>query len=142
MSADAAPDLLDLAKTLRNEKFKSRALRGYVRLARQMGIAADRKVAMLEEAFQAAGRDEERKLVLKTLGVIPSAKSLSAVAGHLAAPALREDAAAAAIAIAEKIVQTEPAAVADAMGKVLQTGIRGEKANRAKALLKQGKRKE
>jgi hypothetical protein len=36
MSAEAAPVLLNLAETPRNDKFKTRALRGYIRILRQM----------------------------------------------------------------------------------------------------------
>jgi HEAT repeat protein len=137
ISADAAPELLDLAKTLRNDKFKIRALRGYIRIVRQMGIPADQKVAMCEEALQAAQRDDERRLVFRVLANIPSARSLSLVVGRLATPALKEDAIAATIAIAEKIIASDPSAVAEAMRKVLQAGAHGEKAARAKALLEQ-----
>ncbi len=141
ISPDAAPVLIDLARTLHSDKFKTRALRGYIRIVRQMGIPADRKAAMCEEALQAAQRDEERKLIVKALANVPSARSLSLVAGQLASPALKDESIAATIAIAEKIVAGEPAAVADAMRKVLQAGPRGETAVRAKALLQRASAK-
>ena len=56
MSADAAPELLKLAKTLRNDKLRIRALRGYIRIARQMNLPAEQKLAMCEEQYVAGGR--------------------------------------------------------------------------------------
>ncbi len=135
MSADAAPELLNLAKTLRNDKFRIRALRGYIRIVRQMSLPTEQKLAMCEAAFGAAQRNEERRLVLAVLSRVPSAKAISMVIPHLANPALAEEAAAAALAIGEKIVQTDPRVVADAMQQVLKSGVSSEKAARAKALL-------
>ncbi|MFH1923620.1 MAG: HEAT repeat domain-containing protein [Planctomycetota bacterium] len=135
MSVDAAPKLLDLAKTLRNDKFRIRALRGYIRIVRQMSLPMEQKLAMCEAAFGAAQRDEERRLVLAAFSRIPSAKAISMVIPHLANPALAEEAAAAALAIGEKIVQTDPRVVANAMQQVLKSGVNSEKAAQAKALL-------
>jgi hypothetical protein len=135
MSADAAPELIKLVKALRDDKLKVRALRGYIRIARQMSLPAEQKLAMCEAAFGAAQRNEERRLVLAVLGLIPSAKALWAIAPRLADPALADDAAAAALAVGEKIVQTDPRAVADAMRQVLKSGASGDKPGRAKALL-------
>ena len=135
MTADAAPELLNLAKTLRSDKFRIRALRGYIRILRQMNLPTEQKLAMCEAAFGAAQRDEERRLVLAALGRIPSVKALSMVVPHLANPALAEEAGASALAVAEKIVQTDPRTVAGAMQQVLKSGVSSEKAARAKALL-------
>ena len=67
MSADAAPVLLDLAKTLKAEKLRTRALHGYIRLAMQMDMTPAERLAMGEEAFRMARREEERKLALQVL---------------------------------------------------------------------------
>lgn len=135
MSVDAAPELLKLAKTLRSDKFKVRTLRGYIRIAQQMGLPAAQKLDMCEEAFRAAQRDEERRLVLAVLGHTATTKAMSMVVPHLANPALAEEAATAALRIGEKTVQTEPRMVADAMRQVLKSGVSGENAARAKKLL-------
>lgn len=135
MSADAAPELLKLAKTLRNDKLRIRALRGYIRIVRQMSLPAEQKLAMCEAAFGAAQRNEERRLVLAVFSRVASAKAISMVVPHLANPALAEDAAAAALAVGEKIVQTDPRVVADAMQRVLKSGVSSGKTAQAKALL-------
>ncbi|MGO8750939.1 MAG: DUF1080 domain-containing protein [Thermoguttaceae bacterium] len=134
-SADAAPELLNLAKTLPEGKLKVRSLRGYIRLARQMDLSPEQRIRMCEEALRMAQRDDERKLALEILVRIPSAKTLALAASYLARPALKEPAAGVAIAIAEKIVRAEPQAVAAAMQQTLQAGVSGEKAVRAKTVL-------
>ena len=135
-SADAAPELIKLAKTLSSDKLRIRTLRGYIRIAQQMSLPPEQKLEMCEEALRVAQRDEERRLVLAVLGRLPSTKALSLVVPHLARPACAEDAATAALMIGEKIVQTEPRAVADAMREVLKSGVSGKKAAQAKTLLK------
>ncbi len=70
MSVDAAPVLLDLAKTLRDAKLKTRALRGYLRIARQLDLPIDRRLEMCEEAFALAERDEEKRLAAETADAI------------------------------------------------------------------------
>ncbi|NLX99615.1 MAG: HEAT repeat domain-containing protein [Rhodopirellula sp.] len=127
---DAAPALLKLAKTLPSEKLKVRSLRGYIRIAQQMGLPPAEKLQMCEEALAAAQRDEERRLVLGVLGQIPTAKAMSLVVPHLAKPALAEEAATAALAIGEKIIQTQPRVVADAMREVLKSGAKTDQAKK------------
>ncbi len=140
MSAEAAPVLLNLAETPRNDKFKTRALRGYIRILRQMNLPVDEKLAMCEAAFGAARRDEERQLLLAALGRIPSAKAISMVVPHLANPALAEDAAAAALAVGETIVQNDPRAVADAMRQVLKSGVSDANTTQARLILERATR--
>lgn len=135
---DAAPELLKLAKTLPSDNLRTRTLRGYIRIAQQMGLPPQQRLDMCKEAFQAAQRDDERRLVLAVLGQIPTAEAMSMVVPHLGNPALAEEAAGAALAIGEKIVRAEPRAVADAMRQVLKSGVGGEKAARAKKLLPKG----
>jgi HEAT repeat protein len=134
-SAEAAAELLTLAKTLSVEKLQVRALRGYIRLARQADLPPDRRGAMCEEALRTARRDEEKALALQVLVRIPSAKTLSLAASYLAQGSLKQDAAAAAVAIAEKLVQAEPREVARTMQQVLQAGVGGQPAARARELL-------
>ena len=134
MSADAAPELLELAKTSADARFKIRALRGYIRIARQLGLPADQRLAMCREAFGLAQRDEEKRLVLEVLGRIPSAEALAMVVPHLENPSLKAVAGTAAVSIGEKIVGSSPAAVAKAVEQVLKSGPDGKLENRAKVL--------
>jgi len=136
MSAEAAPVLLDLAKA--DAKYKNRALRGYIRIARQLDVPAAERLAMCREAWQLCQRDDEKKLVLDALRRYPSAQGLAMVIPHLRNTGLKAEASSAAVSIAEKIVRRNPAAVADAMKQVLDAGADSDVANRAKALLEQG----
>ncbi len=135
MSADAAPELLKLTRTLSSEKLRIRTLRGYIRIAQQMGLPPEQQLRMCEEALRAAQRDDERQLVLAVLGRIPTAKAMSMVVPHLARPAVAEEAATAALRIGEGIVQSEPGLVADAMQQVLKSSVSGEQTAQAKKLL-------
>ncbi len=70
MNVDAAPVLLDLAKTLGDVRLRTRTLRGYLRIARQLDLPAERRLAMCEEAFQAAQRDEEKRLAAEVARIV------------------------------------------------------------------------
>jgi HEAT repeat protein len=139
MSADAAPVLMALAKS-GNERFRIRCLRGYIRIPRQLDVAPDERIAMCREAMAAAGRDDEKKLVLEVLARYPSSQSLALAVASLDSPTLKEAAAETAVAIGEKIVRNEPAPVAQAMQQVLDAGPNDELAKRAKRLLNRAKR--
>jgi HEAT repeat protein len=67
MTADAAPVLLDLAKTAPGEKYRVRALRGYIRIARQFVMSDQQRCEMCQNAMAAATQPAERKLVLDVL---------------------------------------------------------------------------
>ena len=134
MTADAAPVLLELAKT-GNDKFKIRCLRGYIRIPRQLDVPLGERAAMCREALAVAQRDDEKTLVLEVLARYPSPESLAVALSLLQSATLKQAAGQTAAAIAEKIVESDPAAAADAVKKVLDAGVRGRPANRAKALL-------
>jgi HEAT repeat protein len=135
MTADAAPELLMLAKTAGNEKLKTRALRGYIRIARQLQLSQDQRLAMCRQAIAAASRNEEKRLALDALRRAQTAPSLDLAAQHLSEPALRDAAAAAAVAIAERLVGTQPAAVAKAMTQVVNAAPNKDLLGKAKLLL-------
>jgi HEAT repeat protein len=139
MSTDAAPVLLDLAKTVQNNKYKIRALRGCIRIVRQLAMPAEQRLALCKDVLAVAQRDDERRLVIEVLGRNPSAASLALVVPHLGG-ALTEDAAKAAVAIAEKIVQAQPGPVADAMQQVVDGSKNAEVVNKAKGLLNRAKK--
>ncbi|TWU38253.1 HEAT repeat domain-containing protein [Novipirellula artificiosorum] len=134
LTPDAAPVLLELAQS-GNEKFRVRCLRGYIRIIRQFGLKPGQRLQMSKQAFAAATRDEERKLVLDTLTRFPSPQGLKMVMLHLTTPSLSEDASKAAVTIGEKIVDNDPKSVAGAMPIVVATTKNEELANRAKVLI-------
>jgi HEAT repeat protein len=139
MTPDAAPALLNLARNAANEGLKIRALRGYLRIARQFVVPDAQRMEMYQIAFEAALRDDERRLAIDVLIRIPSPETLAAATGHLDTPALRDAAANAAVAIAAKLVVQHPQAVAEAMQKVLDSGVGDPAKPRAQELLDQAK---
>lgn len=99
MEVDAAPLLLDLAKNAKGEKYQVRALRSYIRLARQFKMSEAERAEMCAAALEAAQRDDERELVFAVLERYPNAESLRVAQAAAKQPKLRERAARAAEAI-------------------------------------------
>lgn len=106
MNLDAAPVLLDLSKSAPGEKYQVRALRGYIRLARQFARDDAERVVMCQKAMAASDRATEQKLVLEILGRVPNLDALRMTVQASESPALKEDATKATMAIAQKIAKT------------------------------------
>ncbi len=140
MTTDAGPVLLDVAKKVSEEKYKIRALRGYIRIAKQIEVRGDERVDMCRKALEVCQRDEEKTLVLEVLELNPAAQSLSLAVSLVKQASLKDKAGSVAVAIAEKVVGSDPAAVADAMKQVIAAGGNPEVINRAKALAERAKR--
>ena len=102
-SVDAAPVLLDLAKTAPEEKYKVRALRGYIGLARRFAMPDQQRAEMCQNAFEATRRPDEQKLVLDVLQLHPSAEGLKVAVAAMKVPELKEAASQTALAIAQKV---------------------------------------
>ena len=100
---DAAPVLLDLAKTAPAEKYQVRALRGYIGLARKFAMPEQDRVAMCQQALTASSQSAEQKLVLDVLALHPSIESLTLAIKTMKVPALKEDATQATLVIAQKL---------------------------------------
>jgi len=139
MTIDAGPVLLDVARNVNEDKYKIRALRGYIRIVRQLDVG-DQRVEMCRQALEVCQRGDEKKLVLEVLGRNPSSQALSLSVSLLKDPAVKDDASQVAVAIAEKIVQTDPAAVAEAMKQVIAAGGNPDAVAKAKTLAEQAKR--
>ena len=67
-----------------------------------------------------AKRDDEKRIALDILKQVISAESLALAVENLDKPTLQEAAARVAVTISQKLVASQPAAVAKAMEKVLQ----------------------
>jgi hypothetical protein len=119
MSVDAGPVLLELANSLSNEKYRTRALRGYIRLARQFQMPNDQRADMCQKALEAAQRPDEQKLVLVVLERYPSVDTLRVAVQATEVPALKEDARQSAL----KIVQQLGGNVADARDLLEKIGL-------------------
>ena len=102
-SVDAAPVLLALAKTGPEEKYRVRALRGYIGLARKFAMPEPQRAKMCQNALDVARRSAEQKLVLDVLKLRPSAAGLKLAISATEIPGLKSDATAAALVIAQKV---------------------------------------
>jgi hypothetical protein len=103
MTVDAAPVLLDLAKSSSDAKYQTRALRGYIRLARQFVMPNQQRCEMCRLALATAKRDAEKKLVLTILARYPSLDMLKLAVQTAKTPSLKADAARTSLVIAQKI---------------------------------------
>ncbi len=134
-TADAAPDLLQMAQTAPSDTTKIAALRGYINLIRDPTLAAENKMAIAKQATQLVQRDEEKKLLLGALAEIPAADALAMAVTSLDDPATQNEAVLAVLAISEKIAAQKPAETAAALQKVLDITKNEDISNRAKAIL-------
>jgi HEAT repeat protein len=110
MNVEAAPVLLDLSKSAASDKYRVRALRGYIRLARQFATSDAQRAEMCEKALDAAGRPAEKKLVLAVLEGYPSVEGLKLAVKASNNAALREEATRVALLIAQNLGAKAPQA--------------------------------
>lgn len=139
MGTDAAPALLELAKSDLPEKFRIRALRGYIRIVRQFDLTDAERVAMSKEALAVATRDAERRLVVELLARVVTTESLQLLMSLVDDPQIGQDAMAAALTVGEKLVASDPASVREAANRILERAKNPELEKRAKALLKRAR---
>ena len=104
MTVDAAPVLLDLAKTAPSDKYQVRALRGYIRLARQFAMPDEQRAEMCQKR---AGRLESRRRTEAGAGRARALSQPGDAQGRHARrrrlPALKEDATRVALVIIQKL---------------------------------------
>jgi HEAT repeat protein len=136
MSADAAPVLLAFTKDTSNDKrYRDRAFKGYLRIARQLKqLPTDERIAIARQALQIAERPDQRVLVLEVLQRCPCPESIELASALVDDQEVRDEAVQTAVFIGEKIKETDPAAAKSAGQKVLKAVPSGELADRARAL--------
>jgi len=108
MSADAAPVLLELARSTPENKFQKRALRGYIRILRQFDFSDHERAAMCRHALELANRDAEKTLVFKVLQRYPSRATIEVAVQAANAAETNTDAVETALMIAHKIGTRSP----------------------------------
>ncbi len=106
---DASPDLISLARSSESPTHRILALRGFIRLAADESLPAERRLAMATEARTLISRDEERRQWLGLLVAIPSPAALRMISPLIGEPAVNEEACSAAVAVARNLL-TGPAA--------------------------------
>jgi len=104
MTIDAAPVLLELAKA--SGRYQVRALRGYIRIARQFTMPDEQRALMCKNAMEAARQPAEQKLVIEVLKRYPHLETLKLAVKAAQVPELKEDAKEATLAISQKLGKT------------------------------------
>jgi hypothetical protein len=102
-SVDAAPVLLDLAKSGPAAQFRGRALRGYIGLARKFDMPDPQRAAMCQNAIDLSRQPAEQKLALDVLKIHPSLEALKLTIKSMQVSDLKEDATQATLVIAQKL---------------------------------------
>lgn len=101
---DAAPVLLDLAKSAPSDKYRSRTVKGYISLAHRFKTMPEpERLEICQNALDVSQNAEERKLVLDVLKLYPSLDSLKLAVKAMQIADLKDEAAEAALAIAAKV---------------------------------------
>jgi HEAT repeat protein len=103
MTIDAAPVLLELSSSKIGDKYRVRALRGYIRIARQFVMPDNERATMCQNALDAAWQSSEQKLVLDVLKRYPCAETLKLAIKTRAIPEIKEEATEASMTIAQKL---------------------------------------
>ena len=103
MTADAAPVLLSLATAEPGGKFKIRALRGYIRIARQFVLPDGERAEMCRKVLAVAQEEADRKAVLEILVRYPSGATLAVAEEAAKLPGLEGEAKKAADEIRAKV---------------------------------------
>ena len=102
-SLDAAPVLLDLAKTGPAAQYRIRALRGYIGLARKFPMPDAQRAEMCQNALEIS-KVAEQKLVLDVCKIHPSLDTLKlAVKVTQSVPELKDEGTQSVVAIAQKL---------------------------------------
>ncbi|MBM4025150.1 MAG: hypothetical protein FJ280_07030 [Planctomycetes bacterium] len=139
-TADAAPDLLALAKKTADPV----VVRGYLTLAARGEMSVEQRLGMCREAAGVIQRDDEKKLLLGTLGNIESPEAINVILPYLGDAGVQQEAGLAAVTVAEKLMRGRgpwPHApqLVEPLEKVIGATKNEEVAKRAKTLLEQAK---
>jgi len=132
---DAAPDLLECARTTGEPSEKVLCLRGYLRLSSHDDLSLDQRVAAATEAVPLVSTVEQKRMLMSVLQRNATISSFSIAARYVDDPEVKEEASLAATAIAESIVEKNPTEVRPVMEKVLKATENERIVERAKAVL-------
>jgi HEAT repeat protein len=107
---DAAPLLLSLAKDAQDPSEKTLLLRNYLGCAGRGNLPVEQRLDMCRQAAGLVQRDEEKKLLLGTLGTIESPETFDLVLPYLDEPGTRREAEVAVVILAERMLRGRGAA--------------------------------
>jgi HEAT repeat protein len=138
-TGDAAPLLLALAKNSSEQVDKILSLRGYLGMATRQDIPASARLAICRESAPMIQRDDEKLLLLAALANLADAESLNLIVPYLDVPAVKREAVATVIAVAERRPKDQNVDITRAALKKAAdvASDKPELAKRAQDLLKQ-----
>ncbi len=145
-SADAATDLLELAKAATSPTDKMICLRGYLALAGHPDLPADQRLAMCRQAATLVQKDDEKKLWLAAVSGMSTIEAIDLIKPYLDDAAVKEEASTGVVDISAKLLQGKSGAevaskLVEPLDKVAQVSTNAELTQRAKKLLDQAKSK-
>jgi HEAT repeat protein/type 1 glutamine amidotransferase len=134
---DDAPvdDLLKIVKESPDATHRVLALRGYLRLARTVKGGPEQQLRLLRQVQQVVTAPDARKMLLAGLSDVADPGALEVAAGMLGEEGLQAEAAVAVLRIARAIAQAHPAAVKEALEKVVAANPSAQIAQQARAML-------
>ncbi len=142
-SVDAAPHLLALAKEAKESSDRTLFLRGYLGLAARGDVPMEQRLDMVRQATGVVQSDDEKRLLLSTLGGTGSPQAVPLITPYLDDAAVRQEAAQAVVNVAGKFLQgrgqKDATALIEPLEKVTRIAGTQELANRAKTLLQRAK---
>jgi HEAT repeat protein len=144
-TADAAPHLLELARTSENPTDRTLSLRGYLGLAANTDFPADQRLALARRATDLTTQAEEKRLLLAALGSINSPEAVSLITPYLKDEETKEEASAAIVGIAERLMKSKQSdkvapKLIEPLEKTAQATANEEMAKRARTLLQQAQK--
>jgi HEAT repeat protein len=145
-TADAARHLLALAKAADNPSNRMLCLRSYLGFAARRDLPTETRLSMCREAAELVRRDDEKTLLLGTLGGIDSIDALTLIEPHLADSTTRQEATVAALGIADRLLSHRDAKqyaarLIEPLEKVAEAAPNDNLAQRARTLLAQARTK-
>jgi hypothetical protein len=102
MTIDAAPVLLNLARSGPADRFRGRTLSGYLRIARQFVMEHPERVAMCRNVLDVATQPADQKVVFEIVERYPSLDGLKLAIELVQTPALKDDAVRSVLVVAQK----------------------------------------
>lgn len=116
---EAAPVLLEVLQNPAAAKFHNRALRGYIRIVRQMDTSNEHRYNMCMTALELCKRDEEKLLLVDALARIPIPNSLEKAAEFFESPAFAETAFRSAVSLGRALQTQHRDLVAKTMQRII-----------------------
>ncbi|MHC4527432.1 MAG: HEAT repeat domain-containing protein [Planctomycetota bacterium] len=134
--AAAAADLLKVVRSTDNPTHSVLALRGYIDLIDTAALPADNKLEHYQQTMELASQDAEKKKVLSVLADINMPEAFEMAMLHLDNPSLRNEAALAACAIAQKIYTSKGRQLKGDLEKITESDISKSTIEQARQILR------